>query len=129
NGPRRAPGRSPPPARASVWGTTTPTGHWSRASRSMKPCSQPFSRVLTLAFDTATPIATSALVRDGVLLGERASEAKRVLADADELLREAGAAPRDLDRIVVGTGPGSFTGVRLGLAAARALAFALDVPA
>jgi tRNA threonylcarbamoyladenosine biosynthesis protein TsaB len=84
--------------------------------------------VLTLAFDTATSVATAALVRDGEVLGERASRAVRVLEDADELLRAAGVEPSELDRLVVGTGPGSFTGLRMGLAAARGLAFSLDVP-
>ena len=83
--------------------------------------------MLTLAFDTATGVATSALVRNGEVLGERSSRAVRVLADADELLEEAGAQPRELSRLVVGTGPGSFTGVRMGLAAARGLAFALEL--
>ena len=84
--------------------------------------------MLTLAFDTATGVATSALVRDGEVLGERSSRAVRVLADAEELFEQAGAKPRELSRLVVGTGPGSFTGVRMGLAAARGLAFALDLP-
>src|SRR4029078_6773104 len=84
--------------------------------------------MLTLAFDTATGVATSALVRDGEVLGERSSRAVRVLADAEELFEQAGGKPRELRRLVVGTGPGSFTGVRMGLAAARGLAFALDLP-
>jgi tRNA threonylcarbamoyladenosine biosynthesis protein TsaB len=84
--------------------------------------------VLTLAFDTATSLATVALVRDRTVLGERVSRAVAVLEDADELLREAGAEQGELTRLVVGTGPGSFTGLRLGLAAARGLAFALDLP-
>jgi tRNA threonylcarbamoyl adenosine modification protein YeaZ len=84
--------------------------------------------VLILAFDTATNAATSALVRDGEVLGERVSRAVQVLADADELLRAAGLAPRDLDALVVGTGPGSFTGVRIGVATARGLAVSLGVP-
>jgi tRNA threonylcarbamoyladenosine biosynthesis protein TsaB len=84
--------------------------------------------MLTLAFDTATGVATSALLRDGKVLGERSSRAVRVLADAEELLEQVGAQPHELSRLVVGTGPGSFTGVRMGLAAARGLAFALDLP-
>ena len=84
--------------------------------------------MLTLAFDTATSVATAALVRDGEVLGERASRAVRVLADADDLLREAGKDRSELGGIVVGVGPGSFTGLRLGIAAARGLAFALDLP-
>jgi tRNA threonylcarbamoyladenosine biosynthesis protein TsaB len=84
--------------------------------------------VLTLAFDTATSAATAALVRNGELLGERVSRAVRVLEDADELLRDAGVEQGELTGLVVGTGPGSFTGLRMGLAAARGLALALELP-
>jgi tRNA threonylcarbamoyl adenosine modification protein YeaZ len=83
--------------------------------------------VLTLAFDTATEVATSALVDDGEVLGERTSRAQTLLEDVDALLRQGGAHPRDLDALAVGVGPGSFTGVRIGLAAARGLALALDL--
>jgi tRNA threonylcarbamoyladenosine biosynthesis protein TsaB len=84
--------------------------------------------VLTLAFDTATSAATTALVRDGDVLGEAVSRAVRVLEDADELLRASGVERSELTGVVVGIGPGSFTGMRLGLAAARGLALALELP-
>jgi tRNA threonylcarbamoyladenosine biosynthesis protein TsaB len=84
--------------------------------------------VLILAFDTATALATSALAREEEVLGERVSVPIRVLEDVDLLLRDADLDPLDLEALVVGTGPGSFTGVRLGLAAARGLALALDIP-
>jgi len=82
-----------------------------------------------LAFDTATETATSALVDDGEVLGERLSRAQTLLEDVDALLRQGGAHPRDLDGLAVGVGPGSFTGVRIGLAAARGLGLALDLRA
>jgi tRNA threonylcarbamoyladenosine biosynthesis protein TsaB len=84
--------------------------------------------VLTLSFDTATNVATSALVWDGEVLGELRSRPVSVLEDLDALLRRGGVRQAQLEGIVVGTGPGSFTSLRMGLATARALCFALDVP-
>ena len=84
--------------------------------------------MLILAFDTATDVATSALVRDGRVLGERASRAVRILDDVHELLAEAGMEPESVDGLAVGTGPGSYTGLRMGLVTARALSFSLGAP-
>jgi tRNA threonylcarbamoyladenosine biosynthesis protein TsaB len=81
-----------------------------------------------LAFDTATRVATVALVRDGEVLGESTSQASHVLREALDLLEQAGTPLAALDGIVVGTGPGSFTGVRIGIAAAHGLALGLVVP-
>jgi tRNA threonylcarbamoyladenosine biosynthesis protein TsaB len=84
--------------------------------------------MLILAFDTATDVATSALVSDGEVLGERTSTAVSVLEDLDALLRQAGARTAQVEGLAVGIGPGSFTGIRIGLATARGLALALGTP-
>ena len=83
--------------------------------------------MLILAFDTATDVATSALVWDGEVLGELSSRPVSVLEDLDALLRRGGVRDSQLEGIVVGTGPGSFTSLRMGLATARTLAFAFDI--
>ncbi len=85
------------------------------------------SPVLILAFDTATDVATSALVDDGEVLGERTSRPSTLLEDVDALLRQASTRPADVDALVVGTGPGSFTSTRIGLAVARGLGLALGI--
>jgi tRNA threonylcarbamoyladenosine biosynthesis protein TsaB len=84
--------------------------------------------VLVLAFDTATNVATTALVHDGDVLGERASRPVRILGDLDALLGDAGLERSAVEGLVAGTGPGSYTGLRMGLVTARALSFALGVP-
>jgi tRNA threonylcarbamoyladenosine biosynthesis protein TsaB len=84
--------------------------------------------MLILAFDTATDVATVAVLREAEPLGERLSKPSRLLVDVDELLLETRAERADLNRIVVGTGPGSYTGLRMGLITARVLSFTLGVP-
>ncbi|MEI7760314.1 MAG: tRNA (adenosine(37)-N6)-threonylcarbamoyltransferase complex dimerization subunit type 1 TsaB [Thermoleophilia bacterium] len=84
--------------------------------------------MLILAFDTATDLATSALVADGEILGERVTRPQLLLSDVDALVRAAGLTAAELTGIVVGTGPGSFTGTRIGLSVARGLGLALGLP-
>lgn len=84
--------------------------------------------MLVLAFDTATDVATTALLEEGLVLGERLGTARGLVGDVDDLFDAAGATQADLDAVVVGTGPGSFTSTRIGLAFARGLAVALDIP-
>jgi tRNA threonylcarbamoyl adenosine modification protein YeaZ len=86
-----------------------------------------------LAIDTAAPRLQLALLRDGDRVTTRVEEmatgqAERLFPALDELLVEAGATYADLTRIAVTTGPGSFTGLRIGLSAARGLGLALNLP-
>lgn len=86
-----------------------------------------------LAIDTAGPNCTVALLRDERVtvrsehLGR--GHAERLFPLMDDVLAEAGSAYADVERIGATVGPGSFTGVRIGVAAARGLALALGVPA
>ncbi|MEM9385870.1 MAG: tRNA (adenosine(37)-N6)-threonylcarbamoyltransferase complex dimerization subunit type 1 TsaB [Pseudomonadota bacterium] len=84
-----------------------------------------------LAIDTATDACTVALAIDDQARCAHTHEprvhAKQLLAMIDELLREADMALGGLDGIVVGVGPGSFTGVRIGCSTAQGLALAGDI--
>jgi tRNA threonylcarbamoyladenosine biosynthesis protein TsaB len=87
-----------------------------------------------LAIDTATRTPILALGRpDGQLVGERhwLSEhrhGEQLLEQLDNLLAEVGVGRRELKAVVVGLGPGSFTGLRIGLATAKTIAYSLAVP-
>lgn len=89
--------------------------------------------MLCLAIDTATPLGSAAVLRDSELLSEvsaRGLEAHSALALplAEEALRRAGLGLEALDALAVGTGPGSFTGVRIGVATAKGLSLARALP-
>ena len=77
---------------------------------------------MILSFDTATSFGAVCGVSTGARA--RATRAGDLLAAIDALVER----PAELEGIVVGRGPGSFTSIRIGLAAARALALSLDLP-
>lgn len=86
-----------------------------------------------LAFDTSTPTARVALLSaDGTCLATRQKTAARhsanLLTLCDEVLREGGGNVGDLGSIACGAGPGSFTGLRVGLAVAKGLALPTGLP-
>jgi tRNA threonylcarbamoyladenosine biosynthesis protein TsaB len=86
-----------------------------------------------LALETSTALGSVALGNEETLLGEvrmgpHTRHAESLLPATRFLLDRAGLAAEDLDGIVVGGGPGSFTGVRIAAAAARGLVRALGVP-
>jgi tRNA threonylcarbamoyladenosine biosynthesis protein TsaB len=87
----------------------------------------------TFALDTATASPSLALVRDDaptaeLWLAPEPGSGRRVLEAAHGLLAAAGTSVRELDAIVVGVGPGGFTGLRIGIATALGLGQALGIP-
>jgi tRNA threonylcarbamoyladenosine biosynthesis protein TsaB len=93
--------------------------------------------VILLALDTATPATVvGVLLGDGSVVearddpaeGSRGEHASRLLPLVEQALQRAGVGWDELDRIAVGVGPGGFTGLRIGIATARALAQARGLP-
>ena len=88
---------------------------------------------LILSIETGTDICSVALANDGELMALRESDegrdhAKKVALFVDELLRETGVQPSDIDAIAVGKGPGSYTGLRIGVSFAKGMCYALNIP-
>jgi tRNA threonylcarbamoyl adenosine modification protein YeaZ len=89
--------------------------------------------VLLIAFDTSTPAVTVALHDGDEVLAESTEvgvnrQGELLAPGIQAVLALAGAQPRDLTHVVAGTGPGPFTGLRVGLVTARALGDALSIP-
>ena len=89
--------------------------------------------MLLLAIDSATPVAGVALVQDGKLLVEATLHGNQrhsvqLMPLIDQVLQQAERSVEDLATVAVSIGPGSFTGLRIGLAAAKGLCMGLDIP-
>ena len=86
-----------------------------------------------LAFETSAKAASAALFREGVLLGETyqntgLTHSQTLLSMAESLMASCGITPAEIDAVGVAAGPGSFTGVRIGVAAAKGFAWGREIP-
>lgn len=89
--------------------------------------------MLTLGFDTATDLGTVGLIDEEDVIGEFTFEAdesqsERLLSSIDLLLKESDLKISDVEKIGVSRGPGSFTGLRIGISTAKGLAHGLGIP-
>jgi tRNA threonylcarbamoyladenosine biosynthesis protein TsaB len=88
---------------------------------------------IILSIDTALPLASVALAHHGTLLTDRISEMQKEHAAflhpaIESMLKETNISIHELDAVAVSIGPGSYTGLRVGLASAKGLCFALNKP-
>lgn len=88
---------------------------------------------LILCIETGTDICSVGIARDGELVALRESDegrdhARQVGVFVDELLREQQLQPEDLDAVAVGKGPGSYTGLRIGVSFAKGLCYGIGRP-
>ena len=89
--------------------------------------------MLILAFETSAKAASTALLEDGKLLGEiyqntGLTHSQTLLVMAEDLLKQCGKTVADVSAVAVAEGPGSFTGVRIGVAAAKGFAWGAELP-
>lgn len=89
--------------------------------------------MLILAFETSAKAASVALTENGKLLGESyqntgLTHSQTLMVMAEDLLKQCGKTMQDFSAVAVAEGPGSFTGVRIGVAAAKGLAWGGDLP-
>lgn len=86
-----------------------------------------------LLLETATPTCSAAIDTDGAIVAERHSSdpnahSTRLSVFVDEMMKEAQLSPSNLDAVCVSSGPGSYTGLRIGVSAAKGFCYALGIP-
>ena len=89
--------------------------------------------MLILAFETSAKAASAALLRDGELLAESyqntgMTHSQTLLVMAQDLLKNCNMTPNQVEAVAVAEGPGSFTGIRIGMAAAKGFAWGAQLP-
>ena len=89
--------------------------------------------MLLLAFETSAKAGSVALLEDTKLLGESyqntgLTHSQTIMTMAEDLLKASGKTPQDVQAVAVAAGPGSFTGVRIGVAAAKGFAWGAELP-
>ena len=89
--------------------------------------------MLTLAFETSAKAASVALTENGKLLAESyqntgLTHSQTLMVMAEDLLKQAGKTVSDITQVAVAQGPGSFTGIRIGVAAAKGFAWGAELP-
>ncbi len=91
------------------------------------------ARGLTLALDASTYVGTVAVLRDGIVVAAREAmmrgeREERLMPAVLAALADAGAVPRDVQRVVCGAGPGSFTSLRIAAGIAKGIAHGAEIP-
>lgn len=86
-----------------------------------------------LLIETATPVCSVALARDGEILAELHSaeqnaHSSKLSPFIDQILKQCSLSPSQLDAVCVSSGPGSYTGLRIGVSSAKGLCYALEKP-
>ena len=89
--------------------------------------------MLILAFETSAKAASVALTENGKLLGESyqntgLTHSQTLMVMAEDALKQCGKTAQDVQAVAVAAGPGSFTGVRIGVAAAKGFAWGAEIP-